>query len=138
MIKALKDIHFKCSREDEKYLNRNQDKVRSVTLMKDCSGKFYLSVLIDKPNKVVNHSVKMVGIDLGVKDFVITSDNQRFGNLHFKKSQTDRLKRLQRQLSKKQKESNNRVKARVKLAKLYNKITNQKQSLELESKIYYF
>ena len=77
------------------------------------------------------HKVKetnaAVGIDLGVKDFVITSDGEVFDNLHFKKSEANKIKRLQHQLSKKQKGSNNRNKARVILAKLYKKINDRKQ-----------
>ena len=127
LIKALRDIHFKCSVKDEKYLNKNQDKISSLTLRKMPSGKIYLSVLIDKPNEVRQQQSNNVGIDLGVKDFIITSEGEVFENLHFKKSQTDKIKRLQKQLSRKQKGSNNRNKARIKLARLYEKITNQKQ-----------
>lgn len=127
LIKSLKDIHFKCSRKDERYLNRNQDKVSSLTLTKDCSGKFYISVLIDKPNAYRTHTNDAVGIDLGIKSFVITSTGEVFDNLHIKKSESKKLKRLHRQLSKKQNGSNNREKSRIKLAKLYDKITNRKQ-----------
>ena len=68
-----------------------------------------------------------VGIDLGTKDFVITSGGEVFENLHFKKCQSNKIKRLQRQLSRKQKDSNNRNKARIKLAKAYKKINDKKQ-----------
>ena len=126
LIKSLKDIHFKCSREDERYLNKNQDKVSSLTLSKEPSGYFYLSILIDKPNKILPKSNKSVGIDLGIKDFVVTSEGEIFENLHFKKSENNKIKRLQRQLSRKQKDSNNRNKARIKLAKEYKKINDRK------------
>ena len=126
LIKSLKDIHFKCSVRDERYLNKNQDKVHSLTLIKTKSEQYYLSVLVDKqiePKQSVN---SVVGIDLGIKDFVITSEGQVFENLHFKKSETSKLKRLQRQLSRKQPNSKNREKARIKLAKLNQKIRNKK------------
>ena len=58
---------------------------------------------------------------------MITSDGEVFSNLHFKKTETKKIKRLQHQLSKKQKGSNNRNKARIKLAKLYKKINDRKQ-----------
>ena len=127
LIKCLKDILFKCSRRDEKYLNKNQDKVSSLTLRKLPSGEFYISVLIDKPNEIRKQTGNVVGIDLGIKDFVITSDGEVFGNLHFKKSESNKIKRLQRQLSRKKKGSNNRNKARIKLAKEYKKINDKKQ-----------
>ena len=126
LIKSLKDTHFKCSVRDEKYLNKNQDKVHSLTLTKTKSDQYYLSVLVDKqlePKQSVN---SVIGIDLGIKDFVITSEGQVFENLHFKKSETNKLKRLQRQLSRKQPNSKNREKARIKLAKLNQKIRNKK------------
>ena len=128
LIKVLKDIHFKCSKKDESYLNKNQDKIKSLTLTKNPSGNYYLSILIDgcftyKVNKTNN----VIGIDLGIKDFVITSEGEVFNNLHFKKSNVNKIKKLQRQLSKKQKGSNNRNKARIKLVKLYEHINNRKQ-----------
>ena len=126
LIKVLKDIHFKCSRNDERYLNRNQDKVKSITLNKEPNGKFYLSVLIDKPLRQVPQSSSMVGLDLGIKDFAVTSDGQVIENFHFKKNEESRLKRLQRQISKKVVGSKNREKARLRFAKLNEKIRNRK------------
>ena len=126
LIKVLKDIHFKCSRNDERYLNRNQDKVKSITLSREPNGKFYLSVLIDKPLRQVPQSQNMVGLDLGIKDFAVTSDGQVIENFHFKKNEESRLKRLQRQISKKIVGSKNREKARLRFAKLNEKIRNRK------------
>ena len=126
LIKVLKDIHFKCSRNDERYLNRNQDKVKSITLSKEPNGKSYLSVLIDKPLRQVPQSSSMVGLDLGIKDFAVTSDGQVIENIHFKKNEESRLKRLQRQISKKVVGSKNREKARLRFAKLNEKIRNRK------------
>ena len=126
LIKVLKDIHFKCSRNDERYLNRNQDKVKSITLSKEPNGKFYLSVLIDKMLRQVPQSSSMVGLDLGIKDFAVTSDGQVIENFHFKKNEESRLKRLQRQISKKIVGSKNREKARLRFAKLNEKIRNRK------------
>ena len=128
LIKVLKDIHFKCSKKDESYLNKNQDKIKSLTLTKNPSGKYYLSILIDGcfVHKV-NETNNAIGIDLGIKDFVITSEGEVFNNLHFKKSNVNRIKKLQRQLSRKQKGSSNRNKSRIKLAKLYEHINNRKQ-----------
>ena len=76
--------------------------------------------------KKVSQSQNAVGIDLGIKDFITTSEGETFENKHFKKSVTNRLKKLQKQLSRKQKGSNNRNKARLRLAKLYKKITDSK------------
>ena len=72
----------------------------------------------------VRETNSAVGIDLGIKDFVITSEGEVFGNLHFKKTEKNKIRKLQRQLSRKQKGSNNRNKAKIRLAKVYKKIND--------------
>ena len=127
IIKPLKDIHFKCSRKDESYLNKNQGLIVSATLTKTCSGKYYFSVLIDKPHEVrFNKTDNIVGIDLGIKDLIITSNGEKFENKHFYKKQENKLKKLNRKFAKTQKDSNNHQKIRVKIAKLNEKIQNQR------------
>ena len=124
----IRNIKFRCNKKYADYLQKNHDNIRQATLTKLPCEEYYLSILVDGDlTHKVKESKSSVGIDLGVKDFVITSDGEVFDNLHFKKSKTNRIKRLQRQLSKKQKGSNNRNKARVKLAKAYKKINDKKQ-----------
>lgn len=126
LIKALKGIHYKCSVRDEKYLNKNQDKVRSITLTKTKTNKYYLSILIDGDlQKAMKQAHEIIGIDLGIKDFVVTSTGEVFDNLHFKKKDGVKLKRLHKQLSKKEKGSKNMDKARIKLARAYEKVSNR-------------
>ena len=130
LTQPLKNIRFRCSDLNHNRLRQYCDKIRSATLSKTKSGNFFLSILIELPNEeVVKFKLtnKNVGIDLGVKDFVITSDGEVFENKHFYKSQEQKIAKLQRQLSKKQNGSNNRNKARVKLAKAFEKLTNQKE-----------
>ena len=124
----IRNVKFRCNEKYAEYLHKHKDCIRQATLKRLPCGEYYLSILVDGN---LMHKVKeanaSVGIDLGIKDFVITSDGEVFNNLHFKKSETDKVKRLQRQLSNKQKGSNNRNKARIKLAKLYKKINDRKQ-----------
>ena len=124
----IRNIKFRCSKKYAKYLQKNHDNIRQATLTRLPCEEYYLSILVDGD---LTHKVKetnaSIGIDLGVKDFVITSTGEVFGNLHFKKSKGKKIKRLQRQLSKKQKDSNNRNKARVRLAKVCKKINDKKQ-----------
>lgn len=124
----IRNIKFRCNEKYARYLQKHHDDIRHATLSKLPCGEYYLSILVDGD---LTHKVKetdaVVGIDLGIKDFVITSDGEVFENLHFKKSQSNKIKRLQRQLSKKDKGSNNRNKARIRLAKLYKKINDKKQ-----------
>ena len=131
LTKPLKDIRFRCSDLYFNRLKQYHDRIRSATLSKTKSGNFFLSILIELPNEeVVKFKLtnEHVGIDLGVKDFVITSDGEVFENKHFYKSQEQKIAKLQRQLSKKQKCSNNRNKVRIKLAKAFEKLNNQKEN----------
>ena len=97
IIKTLKDIHFKCSRKDESYLNKNQELIVSATLTKTCSGKYYFSILIDRPHETsFRDTTNIVGIDLGVKDLIITSNSEKFENKQFYRKQENKLKKLNR------------------------------------------
>ena len=124
----IRNIKFKCNEKYTQYLQKYHDNIRQATLTRLPCGEYYLSILVDGD---LIHQVKetdaAIGIDLGIKDFVTTSDGEVFDNLHFKKSETKKINRLQHQLSKKQKESNNRNKARIRLAKVYKKINDRKQ-----------
>ena len=124
----IKNIKFKCSKKYAEYLQKNKENIKSATLKKLPCGEYYLSILVDGD---LTHKVKetnnTVGIDLGIKDFVITSEYEVFDNLHFKKNEKNKLIRLQKQLSRKKTGSNNRNKARIKLAKAYKKINDKKQ-----------
>ena len=129
LIKPLKNIKFRCSDKQFKRLQKYKDNIRSATLSKTKSGNYFLSILVlmnDDEFKQFQYTNNKVGIDLGIKDFVITSDGEVFENKHFFKSSANKIKKLQKQLSKKVKGSNNRNKARIKLAKAYEYFTNQR------------
>ena len=131
LTQPLKDIRFRCSDLYFKRLQTYKEGIRSATLSKTKSGNYFLSILVELPQeKIIRFAQtnKHVGIDLGVKDFVITSDGEVFENKHFFKSQEKKIVKLQRQLSKKQKGSNNRNKQRVKVAKAFERLTNQKDA----------
>ena len=128
LIKQLSNIHFKCSRKDEKYLNKNQQLIRSVTLIKTCTEKYFLSILIDYQQIKLEQLDTVIGLDLGIKDFIVDSNGNRYENKHFYKNKEMRLKFLQKSLSRKQKGSKNRNKTRIKLAKLHEKISNQRNN----------
>lgn len=131
LTKPLKNLRFRCS---DLYLIRLQKyskNIRNATLSKTKSGNYFLSILVEMEDtelKKFEHTDKQVGIDLGVKDFVITSDGEVFENKHFLKKEEKKMNRLQRQLSRKVKGSNNREKQRVKISKLFERITNKKEA----------
>ena len=126
LIKQLKNILFKCSRKDEIYLNENQKYIHSVTLTKTSTNKYYLSILIDYNINQKDKLDTVIGLDLGIKDFIVDSNRNRYENKHFYKNKEQKLKKLQQQLSKKQNGSNNRNKLKIKLAKVHEKIRNQR------------
>jgi putative transposase len=101
-----------------------EGKFKTVTVSKNCSGQYYAAILfedgVDKP--AFSTEGKAIGIDLGLTHFVITSDGSKFDNPKWFKKHEQNLKLKQQQLSRKQKGSNNRSRARLKVAKVYNKI----------------
>ena len=131
LTQSLKKIKFRCSDLYLRRLQKYSKNIKSATLSKSKSGNYFLSILVEMEDtelKKFEHTDKQVGIDLGVKDFVITSDGEVFENKHFLKKEEKKLKRLQRQLSRKVKGSNNREKQRVKIAKLFERMTNKKET----------
>ena len=124
----IKNVKFRCNKKYTEYLQKHKENIRQATLTKLPCGEYYLSILIDGD---LTHKVKeshhIIGIDLGVKDFIVTSDGEVFENLHFKKSESKKLIKIQKQLSRKENNSNNRNKTRIKLAKIYKRITDKKQ-----------
>ena len=131
LTKNLKNISFRCS---DLYLSRLQkykDSIRNATLSKTKSGCYTLSILIEmKEDEFVkfNKTSRDVGIDLGVKDFVITSDGEVFENKRFYKKDEKRLAKLQRQLSKKRKGSSNFHKQCKRIARVFEALTNKKEN----------
>ena len=114
-----------------------EGKIKSVTISKTSTGKYYASILVETEIEKLPNTDKKVGIDLGIKDFAITSDGEIFENPKWLRKSEQRLTKLQRDLSRKVKGSNNRNKARLKVAKLHEKITNQRKDFlhKLSSKI---
>ena len=129
LTQSLKNIKFRCSDLYFSRLKKYSKNIKRATLSKSKSGNYFLSILVEMEDtelKKFEHTDKQVGIDLGVKDFVITSDGEVFENKRFLKKEEKKLKKLQRQLSKKKVGSNNREKQRVKIAKLFERMTNKK------------
>jgi len=100
--------------------------VSSITVSKTPEGKYYASLLVKEHYKPKSKTAKQLGIDLGIKDFATFSDGKRVANPKHLLSSMKKLKRLQRQLSRKVKGSKNRDKARIKVARLHSKIANQR------------
>ena len=100
--------------------------IKSCTISKAPSGKYHISILVETEIQKLPASDMRVGIDVGIKDFAVLSNGKAYKNpKHLRKSEK-RLAKLQRDLSRKQIGSSNRNKARIKVAKLHEKIANQR------------
>jgi len=102
--------------------------IKSVTVSKVPSDKYFVSVLVEQED--VNQSQKSensIGIDLGIKEFAITSDGEMIENPKYLRESEKKLRKLQKDLSRCKKGSNNRNKARIKVARQYEKIANQRK-----------
>lgn len=109
-----------------------EGKIKNVTISKITTGKYFASVLVDnkslKEKKLQNIDINTtIGIDVGLKTLLTCSDGQTIENKKFLKQQLDKLKILQRRASKKKKGSQNKKKANLKVAKLHEKIKNQRE-----------
>lgn len=101
--------------------------IKSSTVSQTPSGKYYISILVDTEIKKLEKIEKVIGVDVGITNFAITSDGEVFKNPKWLRKSEQRLKKLQKDLSRKEKGSKNRNKARKKVAKLHEKITNQRK-----------
>ena len=105
--------------------------IKTVTVSKSITNKYYVSILVDtgelKPDKKPIMFKTSVGIDLGIKDFVITSDGMKFKNHDFFKSAMNELRIEQRSLARKKKGSNHYQKQKMVLSLLHEHIKNQRQ-----------
>lgn len=102
--------------------------IKSVTVSQNPSGKYYVSVLVNQNDKEkLTISNNIIGIDLGIKEFAITSDGEMIENPKYFRKSEKRLRKLQKDLSRCKKGSKNREKCRIKVAKQHEKIANQRK-----------
>lgn len=102
-------------------------KIKSATISKNPSGKYYISILVEQEIKELPKNDFAIGIDLGLTDFAITSDGIKYSNPRYLRKSLNKLVEEQRKLSRKKKGSKNRNKQRIKVAKLHEKISNQRK-----------
>lgn len=102
-------------------------RILNATVSQNPSGKYFVSLCCtDVDIQPLPLTGAVIGIDLGVKDLAITSDGTKYDNNKYLYNSEKRLKYLQRSLSRKSKGSNNRNKARIKVARLHERIANQR------------
>lgn len=99
-------------------------KIKSATVSQVPSGKYFISVLVETEHTPIESVDCKIGIDLGIKDLLITSNGDKFKNIHTTKKYENKLVKEQRKLSHKVKDSKNWNKQRIKIARIYEKIHN--------------
>ena len=102
-------------------------KIKSAIISQVPSGKYFVSILVEEDIQPINKNENQVGIDLGISDLAILSNGKKFKNPRFIKQSEKKLAREQRKLSKMQRGSNCYNKQRIRVAKLYEHITNQRK-----------
>ena len=113
------------------YRNKKEinGRIINATITKETTGKYYVSVIVEEdiiPNDKVE-ATSIVGIDLGVKDLITTSDGEKYDNEKYIIKYEKRLKELQRKLSRQEKGSKNYYKTKKKIAILHAKIKNARK-----------
>ena len=98
--------------------------VRNMTISVTPSGKYYVSILTKVSYEPLQKTKAKVGIDLGLKDLVITSDGKKYSSNKFIKHYSKELAKAQKHLSKKKKGSNRWDRQRIKVARIQEKIHN--------------
>ena len=101
--------------------------IKSCTISKTPSGKYFVSVLVETEHSQLLQNNNAMGMDLGVSDLLITSDGEVIDNRRLTYQYEQKLAKLQRQLAKKKKGSNNFHKQRIKVARLHEKIANKRK-----------
>ncbi len=104
--------------------------IKSVTISKTPTDKYFASILMEVPKKSKPKTGKSVGIDLGITDFIVTSDGEKIKNPNFNRSLKQKLSKASKHLSRKTKGSNRYKRQRKKVAKIHEKITNSRKDFQ--------
>ena len=115
-IKCIVDREVKCD-------------VGKMTFTKTLTGKYYVSILTEEQYQPKEKTGAVCGVDLGLKDFAITSDGIKFKNNRYTKKYERDLAKAQKHLSRKQKGSNSFERQKQKVAKIHEKISNTRQDV---------
>ena len=101
-------------------------KIGHITVTQTKTGKFFACIAVETAVAELPETGKSVGIDLGIKDLLVTSDGRKYNNQRYLKQLEKQLARAQRRLSRKPKGSNRREKQRIRVAQIQERIANQR------------
>ena len=124
-------IHFPKFNEGIKMIMEREIKgiIKKATLSKTPTGEYFVSILTEQEYITKEKTGKSVGIDVGIKDFLVLSNGSKVKNHRFLKHYEHQLKKHQKHLSRKTYGSSRYEKQRLKVAKIHEKITNSRMDL---------
>ncbi len=99
----------------------------SVTVIQDSAGRYFASFVIEAGPGALQRTESVIGIDLGLKHFAILSDGRKIASPRFLRRAEKKLRRAQRALSRKQEDSRNRDKARLKVAGAHARVADARR-----------
>jgi len=128
-IIEIKGVKYKFSKSRE-----IDGKVKTITVKRSTTGSIHIFIVCkqDMPSEVLARTGKMVGFDFGLKNFLAASDRCDITSPLFFKQNSNLIAKLNRELSRKKKGSNNRKKARLKLAKAHERIANLRKDFHFK------
>ena len=120
-------LRYRTSPEYKSFITAHGSELRRISLVKTAAGEYFANLLFDgdAPLRGVLDTDSVVGVDLGIKTHAVCSDGVVHESLGVYAKGEKRLRRLQRQMSRKVKGSNNRNKQRLRLAKCHNDLRNR-------------
>lgn len=110
-----------------KNLKRIEGKITNACISREPNNKYYISILYELPNPTKIEPQTLLGIDLGIKKLITLSDTQTIENNKYIEKYEKRIQQKQKELSKKQKGSNNYYKCLRKLDNLYTRLRNARK-----------
>ncbi len=100
--------------------------IKQCTISKTSTNEYFVSILVETNHIQLPKTIKQIGVDLGIKDFIITSEGYKYKNNRYTKQHEKQLKKAQQHLNKKTRGSNRYKQQKLKVANIHKKITNSR------------
>jgi putative transposase len=115
-----------------------EGKIKQITVKRHQSGKWYACISVEENKEIEPQPIQhAVGLDMGIKHFLTDSDRKQIENPHCLKEPLKKLKKEQHRLSRRRKKSKNRERQRIKVAKVHERITHQRNDFLHKLSRYY-
>lgn len=115
----------------------NEGKIKGIIIKRETTDKWFALCQVENSPSALPYNGKAIGIDVGVKYFLTDSEANQIENPRYYQKTLEKIKRLQKSVSRKKKGSHNRRKAVLSLSKVYEKLTNQRDDFLHKLSKYY-